>query len=188
MSGDDGLFLWQKVAREKGEPIDVPPQQRRAQGTDRQLQDISKQPQNLEQPVEYRIDLSYPRPPLRSNGGHGNRYAIAQIARDLIDEVATKARDLKIPHCQHLTVALHYAPGRRQHIDSHNLHPTVKRCVDALARPARKVKDPRRAWRGLSLVPDDTDEYVTILTPKIHFPPEPGPHCWLVITIDERPA
>jgi hypothetical protein len=183
---DDGLLLWQRIARERGEPIDVPPRQRRAQPVaDRQLQDTSKQLQNLEQPPsEYRIDLSYPRPPLRSNGGHGDRYVTAGIARDLIDEVATKARSLKIPQCQHLTIGLHYAPGRRQRLDSHNLHPTVKRCVDALARPARKVKDPRHAWRGLSLVPDDTDEYVTILTPEIHFPPEPGPRCWLIITTE----
>lgn len=182
---DDGLLLWQRIALSRGEPIDTPPQSRSHPGRAElpaNCQEHPHQQQPASAGVEYRIDLSYERPPLRSNGGHGNRYVRSRIVRDLIDEVMTKARALHIPHCSHLTIQLHYAPGRRQHIDSHNLHPTVKPCVDALARPARQVKDHRHIWRGLSLVPDDTDEYVTILTPQIHFPPEPGPRCWLTIT------
>jgi crossover junction endodeoxyribonuclease RusA len=188
MSGDDGLLMWQRLALKRGEPIDMPPRRRNVTGAAADAATAPLKPaqeSGNEQPGSYRIDLSYERPPLRSNGGHGNRYVRARIARDLIDEVMAKARALHIPACQHLTIQLHYAPGRCQRIDSHNLHPTVKPAVDALARPARKVKDPRHAWRGLSLVPDDTDEYVTILTPKIHFPPEPGPRCWLTITIPE---
>jgi hypothetical protein len=186
MNDTDGLLMWQRLALERGEPIDVPPAHRRGStpSAESPTSELSATPEPGDR-IEYRIELSYQRPPLRSNGGHGNWHAHSRTARELIDEVVTKARALKIPPCQHLTVELHYAPGRRQHIDSHNLHPTVKRCVDALARPARKVKDPRHTWRGLSLVPDDTDEYVTILTPKIHFPPEPGPRCWLTITASD---
>lgn len=196
MTDDDGLFMWQRAAQRRGDPIDIPPHQRTAaspvnQATPKELQGTPKfgvvTPDDRDRAV-YRIDLSYERPPLRSNGGHGNRYARARIAQDLINEVMTKARALRIPTAQHLTIQLHYAPGRRQHIDSHNLHPTVKPCVDALARPARKVKDPRNAWRGLSLVPDDTDKYVTIPTPQIHFPPAPGPRCWLTITLGGVPS
>jgi crossover junction endodeoxyribonuclease RusA len=186
----DGRLLWQRLAEERGDYSGIPPQQQRATRT------TNRQPvaptsvkinQNVaQQPGEYVIVLSYDRPPLRSNGGHGNRYARARIARDLIDEVMTKARALHIPTGQHLTVQLHYAPGRRPRIDGHNLHPTVKPIVDALARPSRRVKDPRHAWRGLQLVPDDTDEYVTIPTPLVHFPPEPGPRCWVTVTVTPR--
>lgn len=92
--------------------------------------------------------------------------------------VMVLARAAKVPAGEHLTVQLHYAPGARIKMDSHNLHPTVKACVDALARGKR------RDWVGLELVPDDTDEFVTILSPQIHYPPEPGPKCWLTLEVE----
>lgn len=130
-------------------------------------------------PLFFELRLPWPRPPLTSNGGHGNRYARAKIVKNIRETVMYLAMSAKIPAGQHLTVQLHYAPGRRARIDGHNLHPTVKACVDALARGKR------RDWIGLELVPDDTDEFVTIERPKIHPPPEPGPRCWLTVQVHQ---
>lgn len=134
----------------------------------------------------FRLDLPWPRPPLRSNDNHSNRYARATQVREVRKAVMVLAKHAKIPSGQHLTVQLFYAPGTQQRMDSHNLHPTVKACVDALAKPTRKLnpRNPRsRPWIGLQLVPDDNDEYVTILPPKIVRPPEPGPRCWLTVEV-----
>lgn len=125
----------------------------------------------------YTIHLPWKRPPLRSNDRRHWR-AQAELVAQVRSDVAKLARSQNIPKGEHVTAQLHYAPGRRVRIDSHNLHPTVKACVDALAKG-------RKDWVGLQLVPDDTDEYVTILTPKIHFPPEVGPRCWLTVEVQE---
>jgi crossover junction endodeoxyribonuclease RusA len=125
----------------------------------------------------YRLDLPWPRPPLRSNDSHGNRYAKAKLVKTVRTAVMLLAKNAKVPAGDHLTVQLHYAPGQNTRMDSHNLHPTVKACVDALARGKR------RDWVGLELVPDDTDQYVTILTPQIHYPPATGPRCWLTVEV-----
>lgn len=125
----------------------------------------------------FRLDLPWERPPLRSNGSHGSFYAKARIVKEIRLTVMLLAKNAKIPVGDHLTVQLHYAPGKNTRMDSHNLHPTVKAAVDALARGKR------RDWVGLELVPDDTDRFVTILTPQIHYPPEPGPKCWLTVEV-----
>ncbi|MFJ5984271.1 hypothetical protein [Lentzea sp. NPDC092896] len=124
----------------------------------------------------HRLDLPWERPPLRSNDRRHYREQ-AKVVAAVRSATVVLARAAKLPAGNHLTVQLHYAPGRRTRMDSHNLHPTVKACVDALARGKR------RDWVGLELVPDDTDEYVTILTPQIHYPPEPGPRCWLTVEV-----
>ncbi len=135
----------------------------------------------------FRIDLPWQRPLLNSNSMPSNPRARGRIVQQVQHDVMYLAKHHKLPKGKHLTIQLHYAPGTWQRMDGHNLHPTVKAVVDALARPARKV-DPRnprsRPWTGLSLVPDDTDQYVTILEPAIVRPPEPGPRCWLTIKIE----
>ncbi|MGW4488404.1 hypothetical protein ACWEOE_31735 [Amycolatopsis sp. NPDC004368] len=134
----------------------------------------------------FTIELPWPRPLLNSNSMPRNPHAHGRLVRQVQRDVMLLARHHKVPTGRHLTIQLHYAPGSWDRMDSHNLHPTVKAAVDALARPARKV-DPRRpaaAWIGLSLVPDDTDEYVTILAPQIVRPPAPGPRCWLTIEVE----
>jgi crossover junction endodeoxyribonuclease RusA len=126
---------------------------------------------------QFRLDLPWPSPPLRSNGSHGSHYTKARIVKNVRSTVMLLAKAQNIPAGNHLTVQLHYAPGRRTRMDSHNLHPTVKAAVDALARGKR------RDWVGLELVPDDTDQYVTVLAPQVHYPPEPGPRCWLTVEV-----
>lgn len=167
MTSDDELLLWQRYARKRGEPIDVPPHQRRAQGTDRQLQDISKQLQNLEQPVEYRIDLPWPRPPLNHNQ-RLTPWALGAIKAEVRKAVTLLAKQAKIPHHEYITVQLHYAPGRRGRRDPMNITATSKPAIDGLV--------------DAKIVDDDDSEHVHELPPAIHFPPEPGPRCWLTIT------
>lgn len=126
--------------------------------------------------LTFTIPLPWPRPPLRSNDRRHFRQQ-ADIVANVRTSVMVLARAAKIPPGKHLTVQLHYAPGRDIRMDSHNLHPTVKACVDALARGKRKD------WVGLELVPDDTDEFVTIRSPQIHPPPTGGPRCWLTVQV-----
>jgi hypothetical protein len=169
MSGD-GLLLWQRIALERGEPTDVSPRQRRAQdtGTGRQLQANSKQLQNVEQPAgEYRINLPWPRPLLNHNH-RINRWARATITATIREDVWKLAKAAKIPPCDRITVQLHYAPGRRGKQDPMNWTATSKPAIDGLV--------------DAGIVVDDDTEHVHEDTPKIHFPPEPGPRCWLVIT------
>lgn len=89
--------------------------------------------------------------------------------------VAWLAKVAKIPPGRHLTVELVWAPGDRRKRDSPNLAPTVKAAVDALARH-------RRDYIGLDLVPDDTDEFVTQLPPRIVGPPHPK-GMWLNVEV-----
>jgi crossover junction endodeoxyribonuclease RusA len=76
---------------------------------------------------------------------------------------------------EHVTVELVWAPGDRRRRDAPNIRPLLKAAVDAIAR------GPRRDWIGLELVPDDTAEYVTELTPRIEPPPAKG--MWLELTL-----
>jgi crossover junction endodeoxyribonuclease RusA len=133
----------------------------------------------------YRLDLPWSRPPLRSNDRRHWRQQATEVAT-VRAAVYLLAKQAKIPQGSHLTVTLHYAPGHSIKIDSHNLHPTVKAAVDAIASPPRKINPRKRMskpWVGLQLVPDDDDRYVTVAVPEIHRPPEPGPRCWLTVEV-----
>jgi len=125
---------------------------------------------------EFRLDLSFRRPPLSANQ-QLNRYRRAGIVRDIRTEVAWRGRAVRIPRASHMTVQFVYAPGHNGRMDSPNWAPTVKALVDGLAR------GPRKDLIGLDIVPDDTDEYVTIRPTLILRPPEPGPRCWLLVTV-----
>lgn len=168
---DDGLLLWQRIARERGEPIDVPPRHRR--GAAAELQDNSKINQILEQPTEYRIDLPWPRPPLNQNQ-RLNHWAKASLVAAIRADAHVLAKAAKIPHSNRITVQLHYAPGRRGRRDPMNLTATTKPLIDGLV--------------DAGIVDDDDTEHVHELTPEIHFPPEPGPRCWITIAADASEA
>lgn len=138
------------------------------------------------QATMWTLVLPWTRPPLRSNDRFGDPRARARVVRQVRDTVTVLGKHHKLPTGKHLTVQLHYAPGTWQRMDSHNLHDTVKACVDALAKPTRRVDphNPRsRPWVGLQLVPDDDDRYVTVLTPQIHRPPTAGPRTWLTVEV-----
>lgn len=141
----------------------------------------------LTEPRTYTLSLPWARPPLRSNGTQPHFRVRSRIVREIRADVANLAQAQgmhRLTGVGHLTFQLHYAPGARRRIDPPNFYPTVKPCVDALTNPARKI-DPRkgsRAWVGLTIVPDDTSEWVTLLDTVIVPPPEPGPRCWLTVT------
>lgn len=135
----------------------------------------------------FTLEPLWDRPPLRSNGTQPHWRVRARIVREIRELVAARAREQgmhRLTGVAHLTFQLRYAPGVRRNIDPPNFYPTLKPCVDALTNPARRI-DPRkgsRAWIGLTVVPNDTPEWVTLLDTVILPPPEPGPRCWLIVT------
>lgn len=133
----------------------------------------------------YTLVLPWPRPPLRSNDRQ-HHMARARTTRQVRETVAWLGKQQHMRPGRHLTVQLHYAPGTNRRMDAHNLHATVKVCVDALATPTRRL-NPRKSgshpWIGLQLVPDDTADYVTAPEPIIHPASVPGPQCWLDVKV-----
>lgn len=98
----------------------------------------------------------------------------AKATRTVIEAVMLAARAAGLPpRCDHLTVQLVWAPGKRLRADGANLMPVQKACVDALARGTDKLV-------GLRLVPDDTARWVTEYVPRIEFDTTPG--IWLEVT------
>lgn len=126
--------------------------------------------------VEFRLDLSFARPPLNENQRMHWKPKADHIAA-IRHEVSIRGRAARIPQAEHMTVQLVYAPGHNIDMDAPNWYPTVKACVDGLARGKRKN------LVGLDIVPDDTDKYVAVLTTRILRPPEPGPRCWLMVWV-----
>lgn len=114
-------------------------------------------------------------PPLNANQRlhYQQRSQRTRIIRTAVRNAAERAR---IPQCKHLTVTLHYQPGDNRRRDADNLFPVLKAACDALAR------GPRRDWVGLELVPDDTPEHMTKLTPVIHLGPGTR-RLWLTIEV-----
>lgn len=133
----------------------------------------------------YTLVLPWSRPPLRSNDRQ-HHMARARATRQVRETVMWLAKQQHMVAGIHLTVQLHYAPGTNRRMDAHNLHPTVKACVDAMATPTRRVdpgKPGSNPWVGLQLVPDDTADYVTVREPRIHPANVPGPQCWLHVEV-----
>ena len=141
----------------------------------------------LGRPQTFVLEPLWERPPLRSNGTQPHYRVRADTVREIRELVAARARQQgmhRLSGVAHLTFQLHYAPGVNRRIDPPNFYPTLKACVDALSNPRRRI-DPRkgsRAWVGLTIVPDDTPQWVTLRDTVIVPPPEPGPRCWLVVT------
>ena len=119
----------------------------------------------------YHLDLPWPRPPLNHNQRlHWARKA--RIVADVRQTVGWLAKSAHIPACGHITVQLHYAPGHRGRLDPMNLTATSKPAIDALV--------------DVGVVVDDSGEYVHEEPPKVLWPPEPGPRCWLVVQITNQ--
>lgn len=105
-----------------------------------------------------------PKPvPYSANWANGLHWAKKRpYVNKIIEAVMLGARAAKIPAAEHFTVQLHWAPADNVKADEDNLVPSAKAACDAIARP----KGSR--WTGLSLVPDDSPEYMTRLHPRIH--------------------
>lgn len=179
MTSDDGLLMWQRLALERGEPIDVPPS-RRCRNVSGAAADAATAPLkpaqesgNEQHPGSYRIDLPWQRPPLNHNQRH-TPWAKGRLVADVRAAVLTLAKAAKIPHQDFITVQLHYATGHHVRTDPSNWMATTKPAIDALV--------------DAGIVDDDDTEHVHENTPEIHRPPEPGPRCWLTITTTQEGA
>jgi len=116
----------------------------------------------------YRLDLPWPRPPLNHNQ-RMHRMVEARVVAEVRRDVGWIAKAAKIPACDHITVQFHYAPGRRGKLDPMNLTATSKPAIDGIV--------------DAGIVVDDDSTHVHEVTPAVHFPPEPGPKCWLTVEV-----
>lgn len=116
----------------------------------------------------YRLDLPWPRPPLNHNQ-RLHHMVEARIKAEVRERVGWLAKAAKIPPAQRITVQLHYAPGRRGRQDPMNWTRTSKPAIDGIV--------------DAGVVRDDDTEHVHEEPPAIHFPPEPGPRCWLTVEV-----
>lgn len=123
----------------------------------------------------YVIPLGFTAPPLTLNDRHHFRKR-ARLVKAIRVAVWTRGRQLQVKPAQHVHVTLHYVPRDHRSRDADNLVGTLKPAIDALTAAG--------ADRGrvcLSVVPDDTPEYVSWSTPVIHEPDEHGPRMWLEV-------
>jgi crossover junction endodeoxyribonuclease RusA len=122
------------------------------------------------------IPLGFTSPPLSLNGRPHWRTR-AKLVKAIRTAVWVRGKQLRMTPCPHVHVLLHYVPKDRRHRDPDNLVATLKPAIDALTAAG--------ADRGricLGVVPDDTPEYVSWSTPRIHDPDEHGPRLWLEVT------
>jgi len=128
-----------------------------------------------------RLTLPYERPPhsLTANARpHWSQRSkdTRQVRADVMRLAQAAGLHRLSQPCRHLTAGLVWAPGDRVRRDADNLFPLAKACFDALARGSRKD------LIGLEIVPDDTPEHLTKLTPVLMPPPAKG--MWLELTLD----
>lgn len=116
----------------------------------------------------FELVLPWQRPPLNHNQ-RLHRMAEARIKAEVREATAWLARSAGIPPCERITVQLHYAPGRRGTHDPMNITATSKPAIDGLV--------------DAGVVPDDDSTHVHEETPEVHFPPAPGPRCWLTVQV-----
>lgn len=103
--------------------------------------------------------------PLAAND-HWHWRTLAGHAAAIRAGVAWNAKNVGIPHCDHISVGLHYAPGDNRRRDPSNLMATQKPAVDGLV--------------DAGVVEDDDPLHVTEHMPVIH----PGRYqrrLWLVV-------
>jgi hypothetical protein len=113
---------------------------------------------------------------LNGNSRNGHYAARHKATKEVIKAVVDAATLAGLRPCQHLTVQLVWAPGDNRRADRGNLNPLQKACLDGL------VRGPRKDLPGLHLVPDDTDQWVEELMPRIDRPPTP-PGLWLELRL-----
>jgi crossover junction endodeoxyribonuclease RusA len=121
----------------------------------------------------YTLDLPWPRPPLTLNQ-RWRWEPKARLTAEIRETVAWLAKGARIPTAGFARVQLHYAPGRQGRIDPMNLCATSKPAIDGLV--------------DAGVVDDDDSRHVHEQTPEIHFPPEPGPRCWLTVDTGSETA
>lgn len=124
-------------------------------------------------PREVSLPLPWRRPPLNHNDRLFRMHE-AKVVAEIREGVGWLAKAARLPRAERLVVQLHYAPGRQGRQDAMNWTATSKPAIDGLV--------------DAGLVADDDTTHVHELTPEIHFPPEPGPRCWLTLQLHFTPA
>ncbi|MGH3504490.1 MAG: hypothetical protein ACRDQA_26860 [Nocardioidaceae bacterium] len=118
--------------------------------------------------MTWTLTLPYTRPVLSLND-RSHWAKKAKQTREIREASHFLARANHLPHCERVTVQLHYRQRVRRRIDGENTAPFVKACVDGL--------------RDAGVVDDDDTSRVTHLPLVIH-PPIKGSSAgetWLVI-------
>ena len=96
----------------------------------------------------------------------------AELVAQIRDSVAWRAKGMRIPPQDYVTVQLHYAPGSQRKIDAGNLAATLKPAVDAL--------------QDAGIVPGDDARWVAELPTRLVY--DTGPRrAWLVVQATDRP-
>lgn len=121
------------------------------------------------------LPLGFQTPPLTLNGRYHYR-ARARLVRAVRTAVVVRARQLKLEPVPHVHVTLHYVPRDRRDRDPDNLVATLKPAIDALT-----AKGQAEGRICVGIVPDDTPQYVSWSSPRIHEPDEHGPRMWLEV-------
>lgn len=117
----------------------------------------------------FTLEMPWKRPPLNHNQ-RMHPVVKASVVAEIRRDVGWVAKAAKIPRAERITVQLHYAPGRRGRRDPMNITATSKPAIDGIT--------------DAGVVIDDDSEHVTELPPQIHWPPVPGPRCWITVEVN----
>lgn len=112
---------------------------------------------------EWVIELPWSAPPVKPNGGYGNRYAHAAKVKQVRQAGGLLARDAEIPELARCQVLLEWHVGDRTKRDADNLVMLLKVLCDSISggRAAKKVATD---W---NVVPDDAPEWMDKLMPRV---------------------
>lgn len=119
--------------------------------------------------AEVDLPLHKGKPPLTLNQRLHWRDKSARTAL-LRDWTHVKVKQLHLTPREHIIVQLHYHPGDERRRDADNLVATLKPCLDGITLSG--------------LIKDDTPEYVTWYSPRIHNGPGKR-RLWLTIEVQE---
>lgn len=121
----------------------------------------------------WRLDLPWSRPPLTSNGGHGNRYALAKQKKSVRRTGYALATSKRVPALARVRIELHYVPRDRRYRDPGNLWPTRKALEDGIV--------------DAGVVPGDDPRYSEPTVPAVIHEPDPAARVRMYLLITELP-
>lgn len=130
---------------------------------------------------EWVLELPWATPPVKPNGGYGNRYAHATKVADTRKVAGLLAKAAGIPFLGRCEVLLTWHVGDQIKRDVDNLAWTLKPLCDGLAHAPSKRKP-----FDYQLVPDDTPEHMVKPMPTIVF--VKGQRKRMTLTIRELPV
>lgn len=120
----------------------------------------------------WEITLPWTVPPVKPNGGHGNRYAHAKKVKTTRQTMGLLARNAKIPKLDRCEVQLTWYVPDRIARDADNLAWLLKPLCDALAGTLPGDHQ---------IVHNDTPEYMTKHMPNIVYSPDQNKHFRILI-------